>query len=174
MGLMYCMSKGAIEQLVRILSKDLGARGITVNAISPSAVDTPLFRAGKPPQMIKWIATLNPQNRIPLPEEISPMVAFLASDEARWINGQTIGVNGVRNCVNYIRLDSEVSAGFRCIIFVVYVSFLLYPVFLCILLLSNHSTSTISVIFVHTFVSLSGTLHALIVGQKRFRVNAIQ
>ncbi|KAF7795321.1 hypothetical protein EIP86_006477 [Pleurotus ostreatoroseus] len=94
MGLLFCTSKGAVEQLVRILAKDLGERGITVNAISPGAVDTPLFRAGKPTQMIKWVASLNPQNRIPLPEEISPMVAFLVSEEAQWVNGQIIGVNG--------------------------------------------------------------------------------
>lgn len=94
MGLLYASSKGAVEQLVRVLSKELGARGITVNAIAPGAVDTPLFRAGKPPQTIRWIAGLNPQNRIPQPEEISPMVAFLALEEAAWISGQTIGVNG--------------------------------------------------------------------------------
>ncbi|PSR70954.1 hypothetical protein PHLCEN_2v13176 [Hermanssonia centrifuga] len=94
LAIIYTMCKGAIEQIVRVLSKDLGARGITVNAISPSAVDTPLFRAGKPPQMIKWIASLNPQNRIPVPDEISPIVAFLAREEAGWINGQIIGVNG--------------------------------------------------------------------------------
>lgn len=96
MGLMYAASKGATEQLVRVLAKDLGQRGITVNAISPGAVDTPLFRAGKTPQMIKWVASLNPQNRIPQPDEISPIVAFLASADAGWINGQIIGVNGVR------------------------------------------------------------------------------
>ena len=92
---MFCATKGAVEQIVRILAKDLGQRGITVNAIAPGAVDTPLFRAGKPPQMMKWIASLNPQKRIPSPDEISPIVAFLASDEARWVNGQTIGVSGV-------------------------------------------------------------------------------
>lgn len=96
MGLLYAASKGAVEQIVRVLSRDLGTRGITVNAIAPGAVDTPLFRAGKPPHMIKWIASLNPQNRIPLPDEISPIVAFLANEEAGWVNGQTIGVNGVR------------------------------------------------------------------------------
>lgn len=95
MGLMFCTTKGAVEQIVRILAKDLGRRGITVNAIAPGAVDTPLFRAGKPPHMMKWIASLNPQNRIPLPDEISPIVAFLASAEASWVNGQIIGVNGV-------------------------------------------------------------------------------
>jgi 3-oxoacyl-[acyl-carrier protein] reductase len=93
---MYATSKGAVEQLVRVLSKDLGARGITVNAISPSAVDTPLFRVGKSPQLIKWVASLNPQKRIPHPDEISPIVAFLACEEAGWVNGQIIGVNGVR------------------------------------------------------------------------------
>ena len=98
MGLMFCASKGAVEQIVRVLSKDLGQRGSTVNAIAPGAVDTPLFRAGKPPQMMKWIADLNPQRRIPSPDEISPIVAFLASDDASWVNGQTIGVNGVSAC----------------------------------------------------------------------------
>ncbi|KIP08580.1 hypothetical protein PHLGIDRAFT_29477 [Phlebiopsis gigantea 11061_1 CR5-6] len=93
-SLLYAMSKGAVEQLVRVLSQDLGARGITVNAIAPGAVDTPLFRAGKSPHMVKWIASLNPQKRVPVPDEVSPIVAFLASDEAGWINGQTIGVNG--------------------------------------------------------------------------------
>lgn len=96
MSLLYATSKGAVEQLVRVLAKDLGAHGITVNAIAPGAVDTPLFRAGKPPHMIKWIASLNPQNRIPPPDEISPIVAFLAYEEAGWVNGQIIGVNGVR------------------------------------------------------------------------------
>ena len=96
MSLLYATSKGAVEQLVRVLAKDLGAQGITVNAIAPGAVDTPLFRAGKPPHLIKWIASLNPQKRIPMPDEISPMVAFLAYDEAGWVNGQIIGVNGVR------------------------------------------------------------------------------
>ena len=96
MGLLYVMSKGAVEQLVRVLSKDLGARGITVNAVAPGPVDTPLFRAGKPPHMIKWIASMNPQNRIPMPDEISPIIAFLSREESGWVNGQVIGVNGVR------------------------------------------------------------------------------
>jgi 3-oxoacyl-[acyl-carrier protein] reductase len=66
-----------------------------VNTVSPGPVDTPLFREGKTPQQIQFIAGLNPQNRLGLPEEIAPAVAFLASPAATWINGQNILVNGV-------------------------------------------------------------------------------
>ncbi|KAI0076340.1 NAD(P)-binding protein [Panus rudis PR-1116 ss-1] len=96
MSLLFAASKGAVEQFVRVLAKDLGEKGITVNAVAPGAVDTPLFREGKPPQMVNWIAQLHPQKRIPMPHEIAPVVAFLVSDDAGWVNGQTIMVNGVR------------------------------------------------------------------------------
>lgn len=116
LALLYASTKGAVEQLVRVLSHDLGARGITVNAIAPGAVDTPLFRAGKPPHLIKWIASLNPQKRIPLPDEISPMVAFLACEEAEWVNGQIIGVNGVSHAsfqAHAARADDTPALGVR-------------------------------------------------------------
>ncbi|TCD70872.1 hypothetical protein EIP91_001180 [Steccherinum ochraceum] len=93
-ALLFAATKGAIEQIVRILAKDLGARGITVNAISPGPVDTPLFRAGKPAAVVRWIEQLHPQQRLPQPEEISPLVAFLASKDSGWVNGQNLGVNG--------------------------------------------------------------------------------
>lgn len=94
-ALVYVASKGAIEQISRVLAKDLGSRKITVNTISPGPVDTPLFREGKTEQQIQAIAGLNPQKRLGLPEEIAPTVAFLASPAAAWINGQNILVNGV-------------------------------------------------------------------------------
>ena len=94
-ALVFTASKGAVEHLVRVLSRDLGERGITVNCIAPGPTDTPLFRDGKQPHHVQWIAQLHPQKRIPLPDEISPLVAFLAQKEASWVNGQIIHVNGV-------------------------------------------------------------------------------
>ena len=93
--LVYTATKGAIEQMTRVLAKDLGARGVTVNAIGPGPVDTDMFRNGKSEQLISFFANLHPQKRIPQTEEIAPIVAFLSRDEAGWINGQTIFVNGV-------------------------------------------------------------------------------
>ncbi|KZT25425.1 NAD(P)-binding protein [Neolentinus lepideus HHB14362 ss-1] len=93
-ALAYVASKAAVEQISRVLAKDLGARGITVNTISPGPVDTPLFREGKTEQQIQFISNLNPSKRLGQPDEISPIVAFLSSSEAGWINGQNILVNG--------------------------------------------------------------------------------
>ncbi|KAG6917618.1 hypothetical protein DXG01_001849 [Tephrocybe rancida] len=85
----------AVEQISRVLAKDLGVRGITVNTVSPGPVDTDLFRAGKPEAAIKMIASQNPNNRLGLPEDIAPVVAFLSSPAAQWVNGQNIRANGV-------------------------------------------------------------------------------
>lgn len=95
LGLMFAATKGAIEQIVRVLAKDLGTRGITVNAVAPGPVDTPLFRAGKSAAFVRWIEMLHPQQRLPQPDEISPTVAFLASKDSSWVNGQILKVNGV-------------------------------------------------------------------------------
>lgn len=97
--LLYSASKGAIQQITRVLAKDLGARNITVNAIAPSATDTDMFRDAAArstnPNLAAEVGNLHPQKRIGRANEISPVVAFLAKDEASWVNGQTIFVNGV-------------------------------------------------------------------------------
>jgi len=92
--LLYAATKGAVEQLSRVLAKDLGRRQITVNTISPGPTDTPLFRDGKTEQQIKFFAGLNPAGRIGTPEDISGAVAFLAGPDSVWVNGQNIRVNG--------------------------------------------------------------------------------
>ncbi|EXJ82744.1 3-oxoacyl-[acyl-carrier protein] reductase [Capronia epimyces CBS 606.96] len=92
---LYCATKGAIEQLVRVLSKDLQTKkGIAVNAVAPGPTGTELFYQGKSEQVLKFIAGLNPKNRIGTPEEIADAIVFLSGDGARWISGQTIRVNG--------------------------------------------------------------------------------
>ncbi|KXN85417.1 Versicolorin reductase [Leucoagaricus sp. SymC.cos] len=87
-ALSYVASKGAVEQIARVLAKDLGGRGITVNTISPG------FRAGKPQQVIDFISKQNPNSRLGLPEDIAPTVAFVASPAAQWLNGQNLRING--------------------------------------------------------------------------------
>lgn len=93
-ALAYTAAKGAVEQITRVLAKDMGARGITVNAVAPGSVDTEMLYKGKSPQDVKQMANLNPQKRIPDANEIAPMIAFLARQEAGWVNGQTLYVNG--------------------------------------------------------------------------------
>lgn len=90
----YVASKAAVEQFTRIFAKEVGARGINVNTVSPGPTNTELFTKGKPQEVIDRLASLNPFNRIGEPEDIARVVAFLASDDAKWINAQNIGANG--------------------------------------------------------------------------------
>jgi 3-oxoacyl-[acyl-carrier protein] reductase len=90
----YAATKGAVEQLTRVFAREVGARGITVNAISPGPTHTELFTQGKTEETIKRLAAMSAFGRIGKPEEIAPVVVFLAGDEAGWITGQNIGVNG--------------------------------------------------------------------------------
>jgi 3-oxoacyl-[acyl-carrier protein] reductase len=87
-------SKGAIEQLVRVLAKDFGARGITVNCVAPGPTATELFYQGKSEDVLKHIAGLNPFGRIGTPEEIAGAIAYLAGDGGAWVSGQVLRVNG--------------------------------------------------------------------------------
>jgi 3-oxoacyl-[acyl-carrier protein] reductase len=90
----YSASKGAVDQITRVLAKELGGRQITVNAVAPGPVDTQLFRDGKTEEQIQQMAQMAALGRIGKVEDLADVVAFLASDDARWITGQTIHVNG--------------------------------------------------------------------------------
>ena len=91
---LYAASKGAIEELTKSLAKELGPRGITVNAISPGPTDTELFRHGKTQEQIAQLAAMAAFKRLGTPEDIANAVALLVSDDAAWISGQDISANG--------------------------------------------------------------------------------
>lgn len=90
----YVATKGAVEQLSRIATKELGARGINVNVVSPGPTNTELFMTGKSEEVIQRIASLSAFNRIGEPAEIAKLVTWLCTDEAKWVNMQNIGANG--------------------------------------------------------------------------------
>ena len=90
----YAASKGAVDQITRVLAKELGPRGITVNAISPGPTDTELFRKGKTQSQIDGFARDTALGRIGTPADIANAVALLVSDGAGWISGQNICANG--------------------------------------------------------------------------------
>ncbi len=90
----YAATKAAVEQLTRIFAREAGKRGITANIVSPGPVDTELFRAGKTAADIERMAAMAALGRLGATDDIAQVVLFLVSDEARWITGQNIGVNG--------------------------------------------------------------------------------
>ncbi|MFI1911985.1 SDR family oxidoreductase [Nocardia sp. NPDC020380] len=91
----YTMTKGAIDSLTSVLAKGVGPRGITVNAVAPGVVDTDMNAAWlRNDEAWSATSTLSPLNRVGHPTDIADIVAFLASDDARWITGQWIDATG--------------------------------------------------------------------------------
>jgi NAD(P)-dependent dehydrogenase (short-subunit alcohol dehydrogenase family) len=92
----YAMMKGGIEVFTRVLAKELGPRGITVNTVAPGAIATD-FNGGRlrdNAEMQKGVAQVTALGRIGLPDDIGPMIASLLADDNRWINAQRIEVSG--------------------------------------------------------------------------------
>ena len=90
----YDATKGAVEQFTHILAKEFGHRGVTVNAVSPGATETETYRDGKSAQFLASLEAMSAFGRLGEPAEIAAVVAFLASDAARWVTAQNIRVNG--------------------------------------------------------------------------------
>ena len=94
-GLAACSAwKGGLISSTEVLAVELGARGITVNAVAPGPVETALTqRVHSPATRAAWAATV-PLKRYGLPEEIAAAVAYLCSDAAGYVNGHTLTVDG--------------------------------------------------------------------------------
>jgi 2-hydroxycyclohexanecarboxyl-CoA dehydrogenase len=97
----YVAAKSAVNGLTKALAKELGPAGITVNAVSPGFIDTPMLRRAEARHLLGGTVDEHvmrtPVRRVGRPEDIAAACAFLASDEAGYITGQIIGVNGGRN-----------------------------------------------------------------------------
>ena len=92
-GAVYSASKAALDALTAGWAVDLGARRITVNSVSPGLTETDMS-AGVPDDFRKVMVSKTPLGRIGKPEDIADVVAFVASDDARWVTGQFIDVSG--------------------------------------------------------------------------------
>ncbi|SEL60736.1 NAD(P)-dependent dehydrogenase, short-chain alcohol dehydrogenase family [Kosakonia sacchari] len=92
----YSAAKGAVEVLTVYMAKELGSRGITVNAIAPGAIETDFLGGAVRdiPDYNKAFAGMTALGRVGLPDDIGPMIASLLGEDNRWVNGQRIEVSG--------------------------------------------------------------------------------
>jgi len=92
----YAAMKGGMEVLTRYQAKELGAKGIRSNIVAPGAIETDfgggVVRDNK--EVNKWVASQTALGRVGLPDDIGGVVAFLCTDDARWITAQRIEVSG--------------------------------------------------------------------------------
>jgi NAD(P)-dependent dehydrogenase (short-subunit alcohol dehydrogenase family) len=92
----YASMKGAIEVFTRYLAKELGPKGIGANVVAPGPVETDFNNAAirSNPQMKERLSSLSPLGRVGNADDIGAVVAFLCTEDARWINAQRIEVSG--------------------------------------------------------------------------------
>ncbi|RYO45294.1 hypothetical protein AA0116_g13319 [Alternaria tenuissima] len=101
----YAGSKGAIESFTRCMAVDAGLKKVTVNCVAPGGIKTDMFNAGRDKvvpdgdkgNVDAYISRLSPHHRIGETADVSRVVAFLASQDAEWVNGKVIGIDGGAN-----------------------------------------------------------------------------
>jgi NAD(P)-dependent dehydrogenase (short-subunit alcohol dehydrogenase family) len=92
----YSSMKGALEIFTKYIAKEFGTRGIRANVVAPGPIETDFNNAAirSNPQMKTFLSSLSPLNRVGYADDIGSIVAFLCTDDAKWINGQRIEVSG--------------------------------------------------------------------------------
>ena len=99
----YCASKGGVMQLTKSASLALAQHGVRVNAVGPGSIDTEMMASvNADPDAMKMVMSRTPMLRVGTPQEIANVVAFLCSDKASYITGETIYVDGGRIGMNYL------------------------------------------------------------------------
>ena len=100
--LVYCISKAALDQLTRCAALDLASKGIRVNAVNPGVVVSDLHRRSGMTEesysaFLEHSKQTHPLGRTGEPDEIADLIAYLASERASWITGETISIDGGRH-----------------------------------------------------------------------------
>ena len=90
----YAATKGGVEAITHILAKELGSRGITVNAVAPGPVATALFLDDKSEEQVTAMTKMIPLGRLAEPEDIARVVSFLVGPDGGWVSGQVLRANG--------------------------------------------------------------------------------
>jgi 3-oxoacyl-[acyl-carrier protein] reductase len=90
----YAAAKAALTAYTKSLAKELAPHGVRVNAVAPGVIDTPFHETFSTPELIRSFVATIPLGRVGTPDECATVIAFLASDAASYIVGETIEVNG--------------------------------------------------------------------------------
>jgi glucose 1-dehydrogenase len=100
----YCVSKGGVAQLTKVMAMSLAQRGIRVNAIGPGTIGTELARKAVlgSPEAERTILSRTPLGRLGEPDEVAKVAVFLASEDASYLTGQTVYPDGGRLALNYL------------------------------------------------------------------------
>jgi NAD(P)-dependent dehydrogenase (short-subunit alcohol dehydrogenase family) len=108
----YCVSKGGLNQLTKVMALSLAPYGIRVNAIGPGSIMTDILKTVATDREAKRkLLSRTPIGRIGEPEEIASIALFLASGDASYITGQTIYADGGRLALNYVVPVKEEALG---------------------------------------------------------------
>jgi NAD(P)-dependent dehydrogenase (short-subunit alcohol dehydrogenase family) len=91
---LYAGTKAPCEEFTRMVAREVGKRGITVNTIAPGPLDNTFFHAAETPESARFAANLAIVGRLGRESDITPLVTFLAMPESQWVTGQTLWVNG--------------------------------------------------------------------------------